>query len=93
MDKHKHQFTPLTAPLREVYAHIGADLPEPRKMKTFDKMRDNSKYCWYHKDCWTLKEEIEKLIQRGQLRQYIDKKKSAPKSQKIKGKASQTKSS
>ena len=84
-DKPKQQFTPLTAPLGEVYAEIRADLPEPRKMKTSDKRRDNSKYYRYHKDhdhetddCWKLKEEIEKLIQRGQLRQYVDKKKDVP---------------
>ena len=71
-DRPRQQFTPLTAPLGEVYAQIGADLPEPRKMKTSDKRRDNSKFCRYHKDhghetddCWKLKEEIEKLIQRG----------------------------
>ena len=54
-------------------------------MKTSDKKRDNSKYCRYHKDhghetdnCWKLKEEIEKLIQRDQLRQYVNKKKDTP---------------
>ena len=30
-DKPIQQFTPLTAPLGEVYAQIRADLPEPRK--------------------------------------------------------------
>ena len=54
-------------------------------MRTSDKRRDNSKYCRYHKDhghetddYWKLKEEIKKLIQRGQLRQYVDKKKDDP---------------
>ena len=49
-DKPKQQFTPLTVPLGEVYAQNGTDLPEPRKMKTSDKRRDNSKYCRYHKN-------------------------------------------
>ena len=60
-------------------------------MKTSDKRRNNSKYCRYHKDhgheiddCWKLKEEIKKLIQRGQFRQYVNKKKDAP--SKVKGK-------
>ena len=54
-------------------------------MKTSNRKRDNSKYCRYYKDhghetddCWKLKEEIEKLIQRGQLQQYVNKKKGAP---------------
>lgn len=91
-DKPKPQFTLLIVPLGEAYAHIGPDqLPEPRKMKTSDKKKDTSKYCRYHKDhghdtvsCWKLKEGIEKLIQRGQLRQYIDKKKENPHKEKEK---------
>ena len=92
-DKPKRHFTPLTAPLGEVYAQIKTDLPEPRKMKTPDRRRDNSKFCRYHKDhghetddCWKLKEEIEKLIQRGLLRQYVDRKKPAAPEPKDKGK-------
>ena len=44
-DRPKQQFTPLTAPMGEVYAQIETDLPEPRKMRTSDKRRDNSKFC------------------------------------------------
>ena len=92
-ERRKRQFTPLTAPLGEVYAQIETGLPEPRKMKTPNRKRDNSKFCRYHKDhghetndCWKLKEEIEKLIQRGQLRQYVDKNKPATQEPKGKGK-------
>ena len=74
-EKPPQQFTPLTVPLGEVDAQMDPNqFPEPRKMKTSESKRDTSKYCRYYKDhrhetdsCWKLKEEIEKLIQRGQL--------------------------
>ncbi|KAL5541827.1 hypothetical protein UlMin_009537 [Ulmus minor] len=46
-----------------------------RKM---DSQRDNTKYCRFHRDtghtteeCRVLKDEVERLIQRGQLREYV----------------------
>ena len=54
-------------------------------MKTPVKKRDPSKYCHYHKDhghdtdhCWRLKDEIEKLIQRGMLYQYVGRNDNRP---------------
>ncbi|XP_050207935.1 uncharacterized protein LOC126657310 [Mercurialis annua] len=51
----------------------------PRKMNAASaSKRDNSKYCEFHRDnghttdeCWHLKEEIEKLIERGSLSQFV----------------------
>ncbi|XP_050222771.1 uncharacterized protein LOC126672864 [Mercurialis annua] len=51
----------------------------PRKMNVASaSKRDNSKYCEFHRDnghttdeCWHLKEEIEKLIERGSLSQFV----------------------
>ncbi|XP_050238287.1 uncharacterized protein LOC126687774 [Mercurialis annua] len=51
----------------------------PRKMNASSaSKRDNSKYCEFHRDnghttdeCWHLKEEIEKLIERGSLSQFV----------------------
>ncbi|KAL5550470.1 hypothetical protein UlMin_000646 [Ulmus minor] len=47
-------------------------------IKTPVNRRDNTKYCRYHRDighiteeCRVLKDEIERLIQRGQLRNYV----------------------
>ncbi|KAL5571130.1 hypothetical protein UlMin_020727 [Ulmus minor] len=50
----------------------------PPAIKTPVNRRDNTKYCRYHRDighiteeCRVLKDEIERLIQRGQLRNYV----------------------
>ncbi|GAA0153150.1 hypothetical protein LIER_11462 [Lithospermum erythrorhizon] len=55
-------------------------MPQPPKLKTSQYKTDMRKYCQYHKehghdtdDCRHLKIEIEKLIQRGQLKEYIHK--------------------
>ncbi|KAL0377449.1 UNVERIFIED_CONTAM: hypothetical protein Sradi_3050400 [Sesamum radiatum] len=51
----------------------------PRKMKDNPKRQKSDKYCRFHRDrghtteeCHHLKNEIEKLIQRGYLRQYVN---------------------
>ena len=50
-DRPRHQFTPLTVPLGEVYAQMDPDqLPKPKKMKMFERKKYTSKYCRYHKD-------------------------------------------
>ena len=79
-------YTPLTALVGEIFAQMDqAELPPPQKMKTSERKRDPSKYCRYHSDhrhdtdhYWKLKDEIEKLIQRGLLRQYVGKNDNRP---------------
>ncbi|KAL5578855.1 hypothetical protein UlMin_011297 [Ulmus minor] len=50
----------------------------PPNIKTPANRHDNTKYCCYHREighiieeCRVLKDEIERLIQRGQLRNYV----------------------
>ncbi|KAL5583615.1 hypothetical protein UlMin_016057 [Ulmus minor] len=50
----------------------------PPNIKTPVNRRDNTKYCRYHRnighiteECRVLKDEIERLIQKGQLRNYV----------------------
>ncbi|KAL5573653.1 hypothetical protein UlMin_023250 [Ulmus minor] len=50
----------------------------PPNIKTSANRRDNTKYCRYHHDighiteeCQVIKDEIERLIQRGKLRNYV----------------------
>ncbi|KAL5557896.1 hypothetical protein UlMin_034107 [Ulmus minor] len=52
--------------------------PQNNQIPRFLNRRDNTKYCRYHRDighiteeCRVLKDEIERLIQRGQLRNYV----------------------
>ncbi|GAA0141488.1 hypothetical protein LIER_35402 [Lithospermum erythrorhizon] len=70
--------TPLDASAGNVFMAIEDKrmLPRPPKQKTLQIKRDMTKYCQYHKhhghdrnDCRHLKIEIEKLIQRGQLKE------------------------
>ncbi|MHC6132814.1 retropepsin-like aspartic protease, partial [Serratia marcescens] len=82
-------YTALTAP-REVILNEIKDkeyLRWPRPMGPKAR-RNESKYCKYHRDrghdtedCWDLKREIENLIQRGRLSDYVqggNKQKAAP---------------
>ncbi|GAA0147381.1 hypothetical protein LIER_42952 [Lithospermum erythrorhizon] len=53
-------------------------LPKPQKLKSLPNRRDQKQYCEYHKDHshdtndWRmLKAEIEKLIRRGHLKEFI----------------------
>ncbi|KAL5557373.1 hypothetical protein UlMin_039609 [Ulmus minor] len=50
----------------------------PPGIRTPANKRDNTKYCRFHRDtghttkeCRVLKDEVERLIQRGQLREYV----------------------
>lgn len=56
-------------------------LRNPKKIRTTPNRRDKSKYCRYHgdhghntNDYFDLKDEIEFLIQRGYLKDFIKKK-------------------
>ena len=51
---------------------------EPAPLKTDPQHRNRNRYCHYHKDhghdtsdCYELKDKIEELIQKGELRQYV----------------------
>ncbi|KAL5580406.1 hypothetical protein UlMin_012848 [Ulmus minor] len=73
-------YTPTTVPVATIYTeneHLGI-FTIPPAIKTPVNRRDNTKYCRYHRDighiteeCRVLKDEIERLIQRGQLRNYV----------------------
>ncbi|KAL5579241.1 hypothetical protein UlMin_011683 [Ulmus minor] len=74
------EYTTTTVPVATIYAeneHLGI-FTIPPNIKTSANKRDNTKYCRYHRDighiteeCRVLKDEIERLIQRGQLRNYV----------------------
>ncbi|KAL0373492.1 UNVERIFIED_CONTAM: hypothetical protein Sradi_3264900 [Sesamum radiatum] len=76
-------YTPLNAPREEILVlaeQQGLINQWPRKMKDNPKRLKSDKYCRFHRDrghtteeCHHLKNEIEKLIQRGYLRQYVNK--------------------
>ena len=53
---------------------------ELTSLKTNPQHRNHNRYCHYHKDhghdtsdCYELKDKIEELIQKGELRQYLCK--------------------
>ena len=74
------EYTPLTETITIVfnqaeYRGIFNYLPS---IRTRANNRDNTKYCRFHHDtghttkkCRVLKNEVERLIQRGQLREYV----------------------
>ncbi|XP_073022575.1 uncharacterized protein [Primulina eburnea] len=76
------QYTPLKARLSEilVVAEQQGLLQPPRPMKENPKRQRSDKYCRFHKDkghstedCFSLRAEIEKLIKRGYLSDYVDR--------------------
>ncbi|KAL0385498.1 UNVERIFIED_CONTAM: hypothetical protein Sradi_2944100 [Sesamum radiatum] len=75
------KYTPLKAPKAEILtvAERQGIMQWPRKMKDNPKRLKFDKYCRFHKDrghntedCNHLKNEIEKLIQRGYLKEYVE---------------------
>ncbi|KAL0400128.1 UNVERIFIED_CONTAM: hypothetical protein Sradi_2356100 [Sesamum radiatum] len=75
------KYTPLKAPRAEILtiAEQQGIVQWSRKMKDNPKRLKSDKYCRFHKDrghntedCYHLKNEIEKLIQRGYLREYVE---------------------
>ncbi|KAL5575437.1 hypothetical protein UlMin_017136 [Ulmus minor] len=74
------EYTPLTETVATVFnqaEHRGI-FNYPPGIRTPANKRDNKKYCRFHRDtghtteeCRVLKDEVERLIQRGQLREYI----------------------
>ncbi|KAL0395987.1 UNVERIFIED_CONTAM: hypothetical protein Scaly_0047100 [Sesamum calycinum] len=77
------RYTPLKAPRAEILtiAEQQGVVQWPQKMKDNQKRLKSDKYCRFHKDrghsmedCYYLKNEIEKLIQRGNLKEYVESK-------------------
>ena len=76
------KFTPLVMPVDQILTEIRDEpsLKWPRPLQSSPNMRDKRKYCRFHKDhghytkdCRDLKEQIEELIWRGKLQQYVKK--------------------
>ena len=74
--------TLLVMPVDQILIEIRDEpsLKWPRPLHLSPNMRDKRKYCRFHKDyghyteeCRDLKEQIEELIQRGKLQQYVKK--------------------
>ena len=74
------RFTPLTASVCQVLREVRNEqfLRWPTQMKSDPSIRDNTRYCEFHRDygnctddCIQLKKEIEYLIRRGYLRRFI----------------------
>ncbi|KAL2250114.1 UNVERIFIED_CONTAM: hypothetical protein Sindi_2485100 [Sesamum indicum] len=75
-------YTPLNAPRGEILMVAekqGLISQWPTKMKDNPKRLKSDKYCRFHRDrghtteeCHHLKNEIEKLIQRGHLKEYVN---------------------
>ena len=74
------RFTPLTASVSQVLREVRNEqfLRWPTQMKSDPTIRDNSKYCEFHRDyghrmndCIQIKREIEYLIWREYLRRFI----------------------
>ena len=76
------KFTPLVMPVNQILTEI-RDEPSvkwPRPLHLSPNMHDKRKYFRFHKDyghytedCRDLKEQIEELIRRGKLQQYVKK--------------------
>ncbi|KAL5564790.1 hypothetical protein UlMin_027954 [Ulmus minor] len=74
------EYTPLTETVATVFnqaEHRGI-FNYPPGIRTPANKRDNTKYCRFHRDtghtteeCRVLKDEVERLIQRGQLREFV----------------------
>jgi len=74
------KFTPLVMLVDQILTEIRDEpsLKWPRPLHSSPSMRDKRKYCRFHKDhghytedCRDLKEQIEELIWKGKLQQYV----------------------
>ena len=74
------QYTPLTASVSQVLREVQHErfMRWPSQMKSDPARRDDTKYCEFHKghghrtdDCIQVKKEIEYLIRRGHLSNYV----------------------
>ena len=80
------KFTPLVMLVNQILTEIRDDpsLKWPRPLHSSPNVHDKRKYCRFQKDhghytedCRDLKEQIEELIRRGKLQQYVKKGDSA----------------
>ncbi|KAL0364157.1 UNVERIFIED_CONTAM: hypothetical protein Sangu_0513300 [Sesamum angustifolium] len=76
------RYTPLNAPRAEILAVAEQQgiVQWPLHMRENPKRMKSNKYCLFHKDrshstedCFHLKDEIEKLIQQGYLKEYVER--------------------
>ena len=74
------KFAPLVMPVDQILMEIRDEpsLKWPRPLHLSPSMRDKRTYCRFHKDhghytedCRDLKEQIEELIRKGKLQQYV----------------------
>ena len=68
-------YTPLNAPVEQIYAMARDKFTAPTPMKGGTASRDRSCYCEFHRDyghttaqCYNLRRQIETLIQKGDQR-------------------------
>ena len=85
------KFTQLVMPVDQILTEIRDEpsLKWPKPLHSSPNVHDKRKYCRFHKDhghytedCRDLKEQIEELIRRGKLQQYMKKGDSAKYGQK-----------
>ncbi|GAA0175465.1 hypothetical protein LIER_28632 [Lithospermum erythrorhizon] len=76
------RITPLRISVAEVFSKIEDKnlLPKPVRMRSAPGKRDKNRCCKYHREhghdtneCRILKAELEKLIKRGYLKEFVDK--------------------
>ena len=74
------KYTPTTVPIEQLLMEIQDKniVRWPARMMTASNKRNKNKYCLFHKDhghttsdCFDLKEEIETLIQKGYLKEFV----------------------
>ena len=90
------QYTPLNMPLEQVLMQIKDDpsLKWSEKMKGDPNKCNRNKYCRFHRnhghnmdDCFDLKQQIENLIRKGKLRNFLGQE---HKNEKLKGKVEES---
>ncbi|GAA0168761.1 hypothetical protein LIER_40630 [Lithospermum erythrorhizon] len=76
------RFTPLRVSVAEVFSKIDYKnlLPKPIRMRSAPGRRDKNRYYEYHREhghdtneCRIIKSEIEKLIKKGYIKEFVDK--------------------
>ncbi|XP_058106949.1 uncharacterized protein LOC131250683 [Magnolia sinica] len=80
LDRKFSTYTPLNKPQEQVLMEIKGEgfVNWPDWLQSNPNQRSKNKYCYYHRDhghntshCYHLKEEIERLIREGRLREHV----------------------